>query len=319
MVFSSPGAWNLPPQGMPVDVSEQIPSILTHSPLKPSIFTSSPLLELGPHEDMILKAATCLEALEYNQAINLLNQVTMATNTTPTTITTCAILFGRGLAHYKLERYAHAEPLLRQLKGGAQTHPSHGGCVFLAEVYLGDMCAIRSEYDSAAACYEGAICHYSPLTPPLVALYRLQTPSLSQLHTKHGGSLRKANKMMQALEALREGVASAGDDRDLLSAHSSLGNLHHGLGDSQGAVGEYLECVRLAEKTGDKVQMGRNHGNLGNTYVALQQRDRALRHLQISLELALQYEPTPSSIGRAYNNLGTAYQALSELGKAEEY
>ena len=292
-----------------LDVSQQIPSTLTPSTLKQ--------LDLGPHKDMILKAASCIEALEYNQAIHLLNQVTMETNATPTT--TCAILFGRGLAHYKLERYAHAEPLLRELKGGAQTHPSHGGCVFLAEVYLGNMCAIRSEHDSAAACYEGAIRLYSPVTPQLGALYRLQTPSLSQLHTKRGGFLRKANKMMQALEALREGVATAGDDKDLLSAHTSLGNLHQGLGDSQGAVGEYLECVRLAEKTGDKLQLGWNHGNLGNAYVALQQRDRALHHLQISLELALQYEPTPSSIGRAYNNLGTAYQALSELDRAEEY
>lgn len=124
---------------------------------------------------------------------------------------------------------------------------------------------------------------------------------------------------MQALEALKEGVACAHNDRDLLSAHATLGNLYQGLGDSQGAVEEYLECVMLAERSGDWVSLGWNHGNLGNAYVASLQKDKAIHHLQISLELTLQHEPTPQSIGRAYNNLGTAYQSLLDLEKAEQH
>ena len=201
----------------------------------------------------------------------------------------------------------------------AQTYPSHmGGSGFLAEVYLGDIFASRSEHESAASCYERASLLHCP-QPPLGVLFRIQPPTLSQLHVRRGGSLRRANKVMQAQEAMREGVATAREDRDLLSAHTSLGNLHQGLGDSQGAVEEYLECVRLAERTGDKVVLGWNHGNLGNAYVALLQKDKAIHHLQFSLEMTLQHEPTPQSIGRAYNNLGTAYQALSELDRAEEY
>ena len=273
-------------------------------------------LELGPHRDTILKAATCIEALEYNEAILLLNQI--ATTTNVMTTVRCAILFGRGLAHYRMEQYAHAESLLQELKEVAMTTPTKDGSGFMAEIYLGDISAVRSEHEKAATCY-GMACETFTPQPPLGVLFRLHTPSLSQLYVRRGGVLRKANKVMQALEALKEGVACARDDRDLLSAHTSLGNLYQGLGDSQAAAEEYLECVTLAERSGDLVSLGWNHGNLGNAYVGLQQKDKATHHLHISLELTLQHEPTPQSIGRAYNNLGTAYQSLSDLDKAELY
>ena len=44
-----------------------------------------------------------------------------------------------------------------------------------------------------------------------------------------------------------------------------------------------------------------------------------IHHLKLALELTLENEPTPSAIGRAYNNLGTAYQALNDLDQAQEY
>ena len=58
---------------------------------------------------------------------------------------------------------------------------------------------------------------------------------------------------------------------------------------------------------------------MGNAYLGLLQRDQAIHHLKTSLELTLKHEPTPQAIGRAYNNLGTAFQALNELDKAQEY
>lgn len=103
-------------------------------------------LELGPHREAITIAAVCIEALEYNQAIILLNHIAMTTNTMTTSIT-CAILFGRGLAHYKMEHYAHAEPLFRELREVAVTTPIKDGSGFMAEVYLGDIYTVRFEYE----------------------------------------------------------------------------------------------------------------------------------------------------------------------------
>eukprot|EP00731_Ephydatia_muelleri_P036075 Em0199g1a len=285
----------IPRKSVAADIKSSVPSknnaAATSQTPSPPLSHDQQGLELGPHREAITIAAVCIEALEYNQAIILLNHIAMTTNTMTTSIT-CAILFGRGLAHYKMEHYAHAEPLFRELREVAVTTPIKDGSGFMAEVYLGDIYTVRFE---------------------------LQTPSLSQLHVKCGVALRKANKIMQALEALKEGVACAHNDRDLLSAHATLGNLYQGLGDSQGAVEEYLECVMLAERSGDWVSLGWNHGNLGNAYVASLQKDKAIHHLQISLELTLQHEPTPQSIGRAYNNLGTAYQSLLDLEKAEQH
>ena len=60
------------------------------------------------------------------------------------------------------------------------------------------------------------------------------------------------------------------------------------------------------------------HGNLGNTYLSLSQHKLAFHHLRLSLDLTLDFEPTPTAIGRAYNNLGTYYQAVGDLDKAQE-
>ena len=69
----------------------------------------------------------------------------------------------------------------------------------------------------------------------------------------------------------------------------------------------------------DHVSLGWAHGNMGNAYLRLQQKDKALHHLKEALELAVTYEITPQAIGRTYNNLGTAYQSMNDLDKAEEY
>ena len=38
-----------------------------------------------------------------------------------------------------------------------------------------------------------------------------------------------------------------------------------------------------------------------------------------ALDLTIKYEPTPSAIGRAYSNIGTAYQSMGDLDRAEEH
>ena len=80
-------------------------------------------------------------------------------------------------------------------------------------------------------------------------------------------------------------------------------------------MSHYEKSIELAKNRGDFISLGWAHGNMGNAYLGLFQ---ALFHLNKHLNLTLQYEPTPQAIGRAFNNLGTAYQSIGDLDKAQE-
>lgn len=144
-------------------------------------------------------------------------------------------------------------------------------------------------------------------------------PSLSSLHSKQAASLRNASKVMAAVQAYKNAIATAESKRDQLSAHTSLGNLYQSVGENASALKEYEQSIVLSDDLKDHVALGWAHGNIGNAYLSLYQREKALFHLEKSLELGVQHEPTPQAIGRAYNNLGTAHQALNELDKAQSY
>ncbi len=78
---------------------------------------------------------------------------------------------------------------------------------------------------------------------------------------------------------------------------------------------QYEETIQLAEELNDFVYLGWAHGNMGNAYLGLNQKDKALFHLEKSLELTINNEPSPQAIGRAYNNLGeVAYTCMSVSG-----
>ena len=91
----------------------------------------------------------------------------------------------------------------------------------------------------------------------------------------------------------------------------------HSVGDHERAVEEYVVAIEKAEDENDALSQAWTHGNLGNTYLSLGKYEQGLHHLQKSLELTTIYEPTPSALSRALNNLGTAFQALSKLDEAE--
>ena len=81
---------------------------------------------------------------------------------------------------------------------------------------------------------------------------------------------------------------------------------------------EYEQALELARRLSDHVSVVWTHGNLGNTYLGLGMKDKALFHLQKPLDLSVKYEPTPSAVWRYYNNIETAYQFVEDLDKAEE-
>ncbi len=105
--------------------------------------------------------------------------------------------------------------------------------------------------------------------------------------------------------------------KDRLAANTNLGNLYQSVGENTSALTYYEHSISIAVKLGDNVSLGWAHGNIGNAFLGLFQKDKAMYHLQKSLDITLQFEATPQAIGRAYNNLGTAYQSFNDLDQAE--
>ena len=230
--------------------------------------------------------------------------------------------FGLGLANYKLARYTPAMEYFTEYKRLAQVS-SRPADVCLAHVYIGDISAAKSDYSSAAHHYYEAIMAYGEDKEASGAnnacsIFKLAVPSKSSLYVKQGTALRQVSQMVRAVEALRNAITSAPDSKSELSAHNSLGNTLKSMGDFSGALEEYTQSIKLGEELNDLVSLGWSHGNMGNAYLGLQQKDKALYHLKKSLELTVTHECTPQAISRAYNNLGTAYQNLDNLQLAKE-
>ena len=230
--------------------------------------------------------------------------------------------FGLGLANYKLTRYTPAMEYFTEYKRLSQVS-SRPADVGLAHVYIGDISAAKSDYSSAAHHYYEAIMAYGEDKEASGAnnacsIFKLAVPSKSSLYVKQGTALRQVSQMVRAVEALRNAITSALDSKSELSAHNSLGNTLQSMGDYSGALEEYTQSIKLGEELKDLVSLGWSHGNMGNAYLGLQQKDKALYHLKKALELTVTHECTPQAISRAYNNLGTAYQNLDNLQLAKE-
>ena len=261
----------------------------------------------------INKAVDCLHAGYYSQMLEVL-KFGKVPPPLPAEIAMAA-QFGCALAYYKLEKYSEAAKHLESLKTTAASVHSCGN-ESIASVYLGDIEFTQSRYTEAAKHYSHALKLYK--SDNLGKEYRLIVPTFSAISAKLGTAFRNTSKVLDAVQAYRQAIATADSERDKLSAHTSLGNLFQSVGENASALAEYEHSIKLSEELRDYVSLGWAHGNMGNAYLGLYQRDKGLYHLEKALDLTVEHEPTPQAIGRAYNNLGTAYQALNELDKAEE-
>ncbi len=227
-----------------------------------------------------------------------------------------ALKFGCGIAYYKLSKRKEALKFLKECEA-ISVRANRTGDVALSNLYMGDIEATQQNSELAAGHYTRALEHYS--RDNVAADFRMVFPTISAMYAKLAASLRNASRMIEAVQAYRNAIASADSKRDKLAAHTSLGNLFQSLGENSSAVTEYEQSIKLAQELEDRVSLGWAHGNIGNAYLGLYQKDKALHHLETSLEQTVMYEPVPQAISRAYNNLGTAYQALNDLEKAEYY
>ena len=252
-------------------------------------------------------AADCLHAQDYSKMISLLAR---EAESIPT-------LFGQGLAYYKLKKLHEATECLTKMDDLASADLNEHANVYLANYYLGEIHIALGQYRKAAKHYHKSSRAYSPDTA--ARCYRIVQPSLATVLSKQGSALRHSQQILEAVTAYKTALGVVESDKDKLSIHTSLGNLYQSLGENASALEQYEQTITLAEKLQDYVSLGWAHGNIGNAYLGLYQKDKALKHLEKSLDLTLEHEPTPQAIGRAYNNLGTAYQSLNDLKKAEEY
>ena len=258
----------------------------------------------------ILKAIECFHAQDYN------TMITMLTCRKPQRYEDILLSkFGCGLAYYKLAKISSATGYFKECMELAQSYHSTAD-ISLVCVYLGDISSMDNDYIRAAGYYFEAVKNHG--TGIMGEMFKLVMPTMSALYTKQGAALRQASQMAKAVEAFRLAIGAAECAKDRMSAHNSLGNLLQSLGDHAGALEEYKVCISLGEELKDYISLGWTHGNMGNTYLGLHEKDKALHYLKKSLDLVLIHEPTPAAICRAYNNLGTAYQALNELDLAEE-
>ncbi len=252
-------------------------------------------------------AADCLHAQDYSRMLNVLAEENSS----------IAVLFGRGLAYYKLKMFQEATESLNDLVKLASLNLLENGNLYLAHYYLGEIDVSHSQYKKAAKHYLKASMSYT--TNTVAKRYRIVQPSLAAIFSKQGSALRHSQQVMEAVRAYKDALSVAETKKDKLAVHTSLGNLYQSLGENASALLQYEKTIEYAEELRDYVSLGWAHGNMGNAYLGLFQKDKALKYLEKSLDLTVEHEPTPQAIGRAYNNLGTAYQSLNELKKAEEY
>ena len=276
--------------------------------------------ELSVHVPHFNLAADCLHAQDYVRMRHSLpyccicNPFIMS-NTRVDDKTQMAYLFGCGLAHMKLSKQKIALKHFQACESIAVKAGLNGN-IALCNQNIGDILLAKQSFISAAEHYSKAVDYYSPES--VAQKFKMIVPSISGLYSKLASALRNASKIVDAVQAYRNAIATAESKKDKLSAHTSLGNVYQSVGENASALTEYEHSIKLSEELEDNVSLGWAHGNLGNACLGLYQRDKALHHLDTSLTLALKYEPTPQAIGRAYNNLGTAFQALNEYDKAQE-
>ena len=271
-------------------------------------------VEQREHKDRIRISAELLHAQDYHRIFPIAYEG-KPPHTYPPELQ-IPYIFITGLAYYKMSIHKKSVQYFQQCLQLAE-ECGRDGDVTICCIYNGDIEFAQRKYGEAAERYQKALRYYS--RDSVAKDFRMILPTQSALWSKCGSAFKNASKMADSITAYEEAIEQATSKKDKLAAHTSLGNLYQGIGENGRAVKEYEDAIQLAAELDDKVSLGWNHGNLGNALLGLYQRDKALHHLFKALDMAVEHETTPQAIGRAYNNLGTAYQAINDYSEAEKH
>ena len=262
--------------------------------------------------------------------------------------------FGIGLACYKQQKYDEALEHIRESEGklhewykiNLHVDPADLNDISCCRVYMGNIEMSQGNYHSAIDHFNEAVLKHRFVTSRIQQCYHLSDVTLSAKMAKLALAFRCVNRVVESEKYYKKALLS--DDvtlTDIISVHISLGNLLHSVGDNEKAVEHYLVAIEKAEQSVEEATKkiekesedeGSNyeyyiqklnaalsltwaHGNIGNTYLSLGKKEQAIHHLEECLQLTFLYEPTPSALSRALNNLGTASQTMSKLDEAESY
>ena len=269
---------------------------------------------LREHKDRIRTSAELLHAQDYPRIFPIAYEG-KPPHTLPPELR-IPYIFITGLAYYKLSSHKKSVQYFQQCLQLAE-ECGRDGDMTICCIYIGDIEFAQRKYNEAAERYQKALHYYS--RDSVAKYFRMILPTQSALWSKCGSAFKNASKMADSISAYEEAIEQASSKKDKLAAHTSLGNLYQGIGENGRAVKEYEDAIQLAAELDDKISLGWNHGNLGNALLGLYQRDKALHHLFKALDMAVEHETTPQAIGRAYNNLGTAYQAINDYSEAEKH
>ena len=285
------------------------------SAVSPPQYTHTvPEHSLRDHKDRIRTSAELLHAQDYPRIFPIAYEG-KPPHTLPPELR-IPYIFITGLAYYKLSSHKKSVQYFQQCLQLAE-ECGRDGDMTICCIYIGDIEFAQRKYNEAAERYQKALHYYS--RDSVAKDFRMILPTQSALWSKCGSAFKNASKMADSITAYDQAIEQATSKKDKLAAHTSLGNLYQGIGENGRAVKEYEDAIQLAAELDDKVSLGWNHGNLGNALLGLYQRDKALHHLFKALDMAVEHETTPQAIGRAYNNLGTAYQAINDYSEAEKH
>ena len=260
--------------------------------------------------------------------------------------------FGIGLACYKQQKYDESLEHFRESEGKLHERyqinfdPADLIDISCCRVYMGDTEMSQGNYHSAIDHFKEAVLKHQPVTSRIQQCYHLSNVTLSSKRAKLALAFRCVNCVVESEKCYKNALLS--DDvtlTDIISVHTSLGNLLHSVGDNERAVEHYLVAIEKAERSVEEatkkidkesedeasryehyiqkldaaLSLAWAHGNIGNTYLSLGKKQQAIHHLEECLKLTILYEPIPSALSRALNNLGTASQTLSKFDEAESY
>ena len=164
--------------------------------------------------------------------------------------------FGIGLACYKQQKYDESLEHFRESEGKLHERyqinfdPADLIDISCCRVYMGDTEMSQGNYHSAIDHFIEAVLKHQSVTSRIQQCYHLSDVTLSAKMAKLALAFRCVNCVVESEKCYKNALLS--DDvtlTDIISVHTSLGNLLHSVGDNERAVEHYLVAIEKAEQS----------------------------------------------------------------------
>ncbi|XP_065893671.1 tetratricopeptide repeat protein 28-like isoform X2 [Dysidea avara] len=300
---------------------------ITLSKQQTSSYENNIPLELSDPQNIVERAAQFYHAGDYGTMVKILE--VLDRHLVLSEEIEMAREFGQGLSHYSKYQYRIAKTFFESLLELSVKYQSAGNHS-LASIYLGEVELYWGNNEEAVKHFTVAADKYH--TDSVAELFQMTVLSKSTVLVRKGSCHRALSQIKEAISAFktakeqaelqqcnRTGETLKAAKEDELDAVSALGNILQSIGDYEQSHKCYCDSLKLSKVLGDRVSEAWAHGNLGNSLLGLDQKDKALDHLTIAYNMSAKYECHPLAVGRAVSNLGNAYQAMGSLEKAKEH